>query len=54
MMRFAPPRPPRHVDHAVVYRRENEFCSWPYTSGFWENAEGTLIRLLQERRRDPP
>jgi len=49
MMRFAPPRPPRHVDHAVVYRRENEFCSWPYTSGFWENAEGTLIANFTSR-----
>jgi hypothetical protein len=48
-MRFSPPRPPRRVDHAVVYRRENEFCSWPFTSGFWENGEGTLIANFTTR-----
>ncbi|OJY71203.1 MAG: hypothetical protein BGP16_11485 [Sphingobium sp. 66-54] len=48
-MKFSPPRPPRHVDHAVVYRREDEFCSWPFTSGFWENAEGTLIANFTSR-----
>ena len=48
-MKFSPPRPPRHVDHAVVYRRENEFCSWPYTSGFWENGDGTLIANFATR-----
>ena len=48
-MKFSPPRTPRHVDHAVVYRREDEFCSWPFTSGFWENAEGTLIANFTSR-----
>jgi len=48
-MSFSPPRAPREVDHAVVYRRENEFCSWPYTSGFWENGEGTLIANFMAR-----
>jgi hypothetical protein len=49
VIRFAPPRAPRHVDHAVVYRREDEFCSWPFTSGFWENAQGTLIANFTSR-----
>ena len=49
MIRFAPPRQASHVDHAVVYRRDDEFCSWPFTSGFWENAEGTLISNFATR-----
>lgn len=49
MIKFSPPRSPRHVDHAVVYRHDDEFCSWPYTSGFWENAEGTLIANFATR-----
>jgi hypothetical protein len=49
MIKFAPPRAPKHVDHAIVYRRENEFCSWPFTSGFWENAQGELIANFTSR-----
>ncbi len=45
----SPPRRPAHVDHATVYRRENEFCSWPFTSGFWENGDGTLIANFATR-----
>ena len=37
------------MDHAVVYRREDEFCSWPFTSGFWETADGTLIANFATR-----
>ncbi len=33
----------RNVEHAVVYRRENEFASHPYVRGFWETAAGHLI-----------
>jgi hypothetical protein len=46
---FAVPRQVRNVDHAIVYRRENEFCSWPYTSGFWQNAKGELIANFAAR-----
>jgi hypothetical protein len=46
---YAPPVRPRDVDHAVVYRREDEFCSWPFTSGFWENGDGTLIANFATR-----
>ena len=48
-MKFAAPRRPSQVDHAVVYRREDEFCSWPFTSGFWENADGELIANFATR-----
>lgn len=47
--RYAAPRAPGRVDHAVVYRREDEFCSWPFTSGFWETADGTLIANFATR-----
>ena len=46
---ISPPRRPSQVDHAIVYRREDEFCSWPFTSGFWENGEGTLIANFATR-----
>jgi hypothetical protein len=37
------PRFAEDVEHAVVYRRENEFASHPYVRGFWENAAGHLV-----------
>jgi len=40
---FSPQRRPKDLDTAIVYRREDEFCGWPHTSGFWEAADGTLI-----------
>jgi hypothetical protein len=49
MPKFSPPCPPAQVDHATVYRRDDEFCSWPFTSGFWENADGTLIANFATR-----
>lgn len=48
-MTLAPPRRPSQVDHAVVYRRDDEFCSWPFTSGFWQNGDGTLIANFATR-----
>jgi hypothetical protein len=41
---YAAPRPAKDLDHAVVYRREDEFCAWTYTRGFWENAKGELMQ----------
>lgn len=41
---YARPRPAQDLDHAVVYRREDEFCAWPYTRGIWETADGELIQ----------
>ncbi|HEY8508926.1 MAG TPA: sialidase family protein [Steroidobacteraceae bacterium] len=43
MRRFRPPRFAKDAEHAVVYRRENEFASHPYVRGFWETAAGHLI-----------
>ena len=48
-IRYAAPRAPSQVDHAIVYRREDEFCSWPFTSGFWETADGTLTANFATR-----
>jgi hypothetical protein len=42
--RYAAPRPARDLDHAVVYQREDEFCAWTYTRGFWEDANGHLMQ----------
>lgn len=41
--RFGQSRQARNVEHAIVYRRENEFASHPYVRGFWETAAGHLI-----------
>jgi len=41
--KFAKPRPARDAEHGIVYRNEDEFCAWPYTQGFWEAADGTII-----------
>lgn len=41
---FAPPRHARHVEHADVYRRTDEFCAWPHTMGFWETGSGELVQ----------
>lgn len=32
-----------HVDHSVVYRRNDEFSGWPFTSGMWETADGSIV-----------
>jgi hypothetical protein len=37
------PRPARDIEHAVVYRREDAFCSHPYVRGFGLTAAGHLI-----------
>src|SRR5690606_35350254 len=42
--RYHRPRPATAADHAVVYRREDEFCAWTYTRGFWEDGNGHLMQ----------
>lgn len=37
------PRWARNIEHAVAYRREDEFASHPYVRGFWETGAGHLI-----------
>ncbi|MEI9852742.1 MAG: sialidase family protein [Sphingomonas sp.] len=40
-----PPRgSSRHVDNQIVYRREDEFASWPHTMGFWDMGDGELLQ----------
>jgi Neuraminidase (sialidase) len=41
--RFGKLRMAKDADHGIVYRNDNEFCSWPFTQGFFETADGTLI-----------
>lgn len=41
--KFSAPRRAKNVEHAVVYRKENEFASHPYVRGFWETGAGDLI-----------
>jgi len=43
LRKFNRPRPAKDIEHAVVYRREDEFASHPYVRGFWETAAGHLI-----------
>ena len=41
--RFGVARPAKNAEHGVVYRNDGEFCAWPYTQGFFETGDGTLI-----------
>ncbi|MEI9852740.1 MAG: hypothetical protein WDN24_19875 [Sphingomonas sp.] len=40
----AAPRRLAAVDHAIVYRREDEFTSWLHTMGFWNMGDGELLQ----------
>ena len=46
--------PPRRIaaDHAVVYRREDEFTGWPHTSGFWDMGNGELLQNFSAVKTD--
>jgi len=41
---YAAPRQLKNVDHAIVYRRDNQFCGWPHTRGFWNMGNGELLQ----------
>jgi hypothetical protein len=41
--KFGAPRPAENLEHAIVYRKEDEFASHPYNRGFWETAAGHLV-----------
>jgi hypothetical protein len=43
---YAPPRQIRNVDHAVVYRREDEMVGWPHVMGFWNMGGGELLQQV--------
>jgi len=50
--KFSPPRAAKAAEHAVVYRREDEFASHPYVSGFWETGAGHLVANFSTRKVD--
>lgn len=43
---FLPPRRLTGVDHAVVYRREDEFTGWPHVMGYWNFGNGELLQQV--------
>ena len=43
---FVPPRRLANVDHAVVYRRDNEFTGWPHVMGYWNLGNGELLQQV--------
>ena len=50
--KFSAPRKAKGADHAIVYRREDEFASHPYVAGFWETAAGHLLSNFSTRKVD--
>lgn len=44
------PRPAKDLETAIVYRREDEFASHPYVSGFWETEAGHLVANFSTRK----
>ncbi|MGK3952343.1 sialidase family protein [Microbacterium sp. I2] len=43
---FAKPRTATDAEHAVVYRRDDEFTAWPHTMGFWQTGSGELVQCV--------
>lgn len=43
---YAPELKLRDVDHAVVYRREDEMVGWPHIMGFWNFGNGELLQQV--------
>jgi len=43
---YAPARRLAGVDHAVVYRREDEMVGWPHIMGFWNLGNGELLQQV--------
>src|SRR5690606_12014268 len=43
---YAPPRRLNDVDHAIVYRREDEMTGWPHVTGFWNFGDGELLQQV--------
>lgn len=34
---------PKSMEHIVIYRNNNEFCSWPFNAGMWKTAGGEVV-----------
>ena len=43
---YSPPRKLTDVDHAIVYRREDEMTGWPHTMGYWNFGDGELLQQV--------
>ena len=44
---YGQPRKLSDVDHAIVYRREDEFTGWPHVMGFWNFGDGEILQQVQ-------
>ncbi len=40
---FDRPRLVQDARHEVIYRRDDEFCAWPFLGGLWRPADGSLL-----------
>ena len=47
--RFDPPVRARDAAHGIVYRNDQEFCGWPFISGFWTNADGHHLVAFKKK-----
>jgi len=47
--RFAKPRQAKHADHGIVYRNDGEFCSWPFTMGFFETSNSLIVNFQRAK-----
>jgi hypothetical protein len=47
--KMARPRPAKQADHAIIYRNDGEFCSWPFTMGFFETASSLIVNFQRAR-----
>jgi hypothetical protein len=43
--RFARNRPAKNADHGIIYRNDGEFCSWPFTMGFFETPQSLIVNF---------
>jgi len=34
---------PDNMEHLVVYRNDNEFCSWPFNAGMWKISDNEIL-----------
>ncbi|MEF3312645.1 sialidase family protein [Paenibacillus sp. GYB004] len=42
-MNYWKPVKPDGLEHVVIYRNDNEFCSWPFNAGMWKIAEDDIL-----------
>jgi len=49
---FAKPARPKRMHHVVVYRREDEFSSWPFNGGMWKVDENNILVAFMNHKCD--